>query len=422
MDAAADERLLAPYRVMRRLTPPEAPWPGLLVRADEDALTLVSTAELGEDWPGWRAAPGGHVLAPVDVVRRRTGHDVALPVCSARLADVLETRRLEGFALDAGEAVTIAVSILRGIAELSLIAPDSTGEWWLTDGGMPVVAVGAGFARPAAAAGAELLRGVIPCSPAIDGALDDACAVLEEASADRRALAAAESRLFECATPSALRTADRSLRRLRVSELSPQVRDEGSDMRPRGVMERLAHHVDDGLADLVSVATTAVWRRMTRPTSNSRRRPLLVAAGIAGVIVAGGLAWPWPDGPAPAEANPLPTIMQSAGPADHADPTPTATPKSLADVAADLLTRRSDCAGDRDCLSQVVEDPTEVFPEGVVDLPADRRAVALLDDFGGAAVLRIDPTDGAAPFQFVVIVLRDGKWLVRDVMDVADQP
>jgi hypothetical protein len=428
MDAAADERLLAPYRVMRRIAPPEAPWPGLLVRAGDDALTLVSTGDLGDDWPGWCADPGGHVLAPVDVVRRRAGHDAALPVCTARLLDVLESRRLEGFSLDAGEAVTIAVSILRGVAQLSVSGPGAKGEWWLTEGGMPVVAVGAGFTLPAAVAGAEILRAVLPCSREIDDALEDACAMLEGPSPDRRALAVAESRLFERATPSALRSADRSLRRRRVSELPSTTADEVFAERPRGALQRLAHHVDDGLADLVSVVTTAVWRRMTRPGSTRGRRPVIVAAGIAAVILAGGLAWPWPDGPAPAEAIPLPAAADSADPAGHdpaghEEPTPTATAATgLATLAAELLTLRSECQDDQACLSRLVEDPGEVFPEGVVDLPAEQRAVALLDDFGGAAVLRVDATAGNLPYQFVVIVLRDGEWLVRDVMDVADQP
>ena len=63
-----------------------------------------------------------------------------------------------------------------------------------------------------------------------------------------------------------------------------------------------------------------------------------------------------------------------------------------------------------------------MLPPGVVDLPAAERTLTMLDEFGGAAVLRVDANADGQPFQFVVVVRRDAQWLVRDVMDVADQP
>ena len=46
--------------------------------------------------------------------------------------------------------------------------------------------------------------------------------------------------------------------------------------------------------------------------------------------------------------------------------------------------------------------------------------MTLLDEFGGAAVLRVEAAGGAPP-QLVVIVRADGRWLLRDVYDVAQQ-
>ena len=79
---------------------------------------LVDAKVLGREWKGWDAPPHGHVLAPIDVVWRSDGHDVALPVCTERVTDLLARRAATGPPLMPGEAVTLAVSVLRGFAEL----------------------------------------------------------------------------------------------------------------------------------------------------------------------------------------------------------------------------------------------------------------------------------------------------------------
>ena len=61
------------------------------------------------------------------------------------------------------------------------------------------------------------------------------------------------------------------------------------------------------------------------------------------------------------------------------------------------------------------------FPGGVVDLTAAERTVTLLDEFGGAAVLRVEASASAASPQLVVIVRTDDRWLLRDVYDVPEQ-
>jgi hypothetical protein len=57
----------------------------------------------------------------------------------------------------------------------------------------------------------------------------------------------------------------------------------------------------------------------------------------------------------------------------------------------------------------------------VIDLAPDRRTATLLDDFGGAAVVRVDAAGGEHPPQLVVLVQSEGRWLLRDVYAVAEQ-
>jgi hypothetical protein len=119
------------------------------------------------------------------------------------------------------------------------------------------------------------------------------------------------------------------------------------------------------------------------------------------------------------EESPSSSTGGQAGSDGDEKPQP-AAPDDLAAIASALLERRSACAGSRDCLEDVQEDPAEGFPPGVIDLPSTDRAVSLLDDFGGAAVMRVDPrrTGGDASAQLVVIVAAGGGWLLRDVHDV----
>ena len=94
----------------------ESPWPGALL-CTPDGETGVARRRRGprrEAGPGGMPIADGHVLAPLDILRRQDGHDVLLPVCTERLEDFL-LRRAGGAELAVGEAVTLAVSLLRGI-------------------------------------------------------------------------------------------------------------------------------------------------------------------------------------------------------------------------------------------------------------------------------------------------------------------
>ena len=157
-----------------------------------------------------------------------------------------------------------------------------------------------------------------------------------------------------------------------------------------------------------SMRNGRIFSRGPRPGSGEpcahlargRRRPWLVAGGLAGVVLAGGLLWPTGGGgPATAEVpvetrrpHPTPTprrpLRRRARRRSH--PSRAARNPTWPSIAAELLSARTECGSDQACLEHVVEIVDAPLPGGVVDLAAADRTVTLLDEFGGAAVLRVE--------------------------------
>ncbi|MBD3941043.1 hypothetical protein IF188_04920 [Microbacterium sp. NEAU-LLC] len=445
-----DGMLASPYRAVRAVRAREdAPWPGVLVREAAGTMRLlVDAAELGPAWTGWDAATDGHVLAPVDVARRRDGHDVVLPVCVERLDDFLR-RRAARLPLTPGETVTLGVSLLRGCAQIAP-SPQTTGEWWLDDAGRPVLATETS-ARRAIDATVESMTS-LDVAASLQRTWDTALRSLTAERISAHDLAAAEDAMFALAAPEPLSTTSLAPRPAAdAAPPTPSARPAlDSDGRPRSVWQNLLVGVDDDLADSVSRATTAVWRRLrgggsgpeARPAR--RRAPWIVGGAVAAAVLAVGALWPGggpatAGGAAPATAAPTATIgepTQTAGDpaetasgaaapttsADDSDAAGAAPPADLTTVAAALLDARAACAGDLECLAGIVVDPTASPVHGAIDLGAAERTVTLLDDFGDLAVLRVDAVDAPEPSQLVVILRQDEKWLLRDVHDVAQQP
>lgn len=429
----ADERLRRGFRVIRLIDGgAEAPWPGALVCDVEGVTYLAVDAEtLGDDWAGWEAVPDGHVLAPADMLRRTGGHDVLLPVCTERVEDFVDRRLAGGAALTAGEAVTVAVSMLRGAGELSTHGSSVRGSWWLTDVGRPVFAADAGTA-PAGETTADLLHRLVRHAPVLERALVAVADIVVDTRDRTRDLVRAEDELFALASPTALATTTFPTRstRTHTSADSSSSEHAGRTEPPRPLAWSLARHLDADWADLVSRTTTAVWRALRRPSSTGRRKPWIVAACLAGVVMTGGLLWP--DGTeAPATAETAPTIPPDVIPVTT-EPPAVATPHAPAETGAGaptsddltavtdaLLADRVGCEGDGECLTAVMEEPHAAFASGAVDLPPGERTLTFLDEFGGVAVLRADAPE--KPSQLVVIVRIDGRWLLRDVHDVAEQ-
>ncbi|WP_203579491.1 hypothetical protein [Microbacterium hibisci] len=449
-----DTALGRPYREIRSVRAREdGPWAGLLVRTSGGARVLVDAETVGPDWAGWDAPADGHVLAPLDVARHPAGHHVVLPVCTERVEDFVR-RRAGRMPLSLGEAVTLAVSLLRGCGQLAL-APETQGEWWLDDSGRPVLATDAASRRARDEAASVL--NLVAVEPHAQRTWGTALRALEAERLSVHELTAAEEALFAIATPEPLSTVILSPRSASESAAGTEAAartssSHAADPAPSSMWRALIAGVDDDLADTVSRATTAVWRGLRRresPAAERRRRraPWLVGGTVAAAVLTGGALWPAAGGVA-TEDSPAASVQTGAEPpASRAAPTgeaesdapsdtdataPSAeaeseassggeAPTDLARVTEALLDVRLACAADAACLTGVVVDPAALAP-GAVDLPAAQRTVTLLDEFGDLAVLRLDPQDASSTPQMIVILLRDGKWLLRDVYDVAQQP
>lgn len=424
MSGLSTSILLSAYPPVRRVERGASPWPGLVVRDSGGApALLVEGATLGEDWAGWRVERGEHVLVASDVVRTPDGHAALFDLCTERLADVLDRRHSDGDPLDEGEALTVAVSVLRGHADARAVSELAGGEWWLTVDRRPVLAIGSS----AADSSAGLLRSLADHVPRWAEVLEECARAVTVGLRPGRELGDLEDRLFARATPQALRTAgdrrrsastpERSASRSPASRAAARA---ASGTERAGVVTRLSALFDHDLADAVSKATTGVWRALRRPAGGSRRRVTLIAGGAAAAVVAVGLMWPSEQDSSASTVSPTPPGPSTAAsptvtPSAHPLPAESTSPDDLAAVTDALLTARTVCAEDEGCLAETTADPSGAVPQGVVDLPADRRTVTLLDDFGGAAVSRVDATDGAGPSQLVVIVQIGDRWVIRDV-------
>ncbi len=251
------------------------------------------SSRTGQD--GWRPQDG-HVLAPLDLIRRIDGHDVMLPLCVERVEDFLLRRATRRVPLSVGETVTLGVSLVRGFAAWHAIGR-GTGEWWLTDGGRPVLACGSsGLEVPRHTA--ELLRSLAEGSPCAS-ALTFAAEAVSGSRVSVHDLRDAEDALFgdrrrqsrsrrRCSDRGAPATSPASGGMTRAGRAGIALDDEPG--RPTWV-DTMARHVDADLADTVSRVTTGVWRRLRTPRAGTRR-PWLFAGGAAAAVLAAGLLWP----------------------------------------------------------------------------------------------------------------------------------
>ncbi|WP_438352908.1 hypothetical protein [Microbacterium sp. CJ88] len=442
LDQAAD-RLLRGYRTIRSVSPPDAPWPGTLARLpDETSGVLVDAELLGTRWRGWDAAASGHLLAPMDVVRRTDGHDALLPVCGERVEAFLRRRTHAEALLTGGEAVTLAVSIVRGVAELLRgDTGSSSGEWWLTDAGRPVLVTDVGGdAVEASASVLAAVRAMLPARARSGAAIDDVLDALGEPRLLVRDAERLEGALFDADEPAPLAvTALTSRRALTLSAAVAHTAEPPEPPRRARWADLVATYVDGDIADATSQAVTRVWRRLRRPAAR-RPRPLLWAGCLAAAVVAIGMLWPTGGG-APAAAGsgaaapvaspspypaPSPDPVDPAAPSANGSPAPSATPAGggWTEAAAALLALRTACGPDVACLADVMEDASRPFPPGAIDLAGTERTITLLDEFGDAAVVRVDAVGGAsrgAASQLLVLVRSDGGHLLREVHDVAEQ-
>ena len=196
---------------------------------------------------------------------------------------------------------------------------------------------------------------------------------------------------------------------------------------------------------LVSRATTGVWRGSAHPRAPARRRrPWLVAGGLAGAVIVGGLLWPTAaGGPATADAAAgvlgrteseslrrrppeRPSRGRPRSDLPGADSDGTARVSGPTTIwrrsPPPLLTARTACARDADCLAgDRRERATLSFRRGRSTCRPPSVRSTLLDDFGGAAVLRVERVAGDARLSWSCSCAPTDDWLLRDVHDVAEQ-
>lgn len=377
--------------VLRRVAPPAAPWPAGIVRTAAGSGLLVDLAELSDCAFG---PPAEHVARPSEIFRTREGHLALLPALS---------RPLVAGALSPGAAVTLAVSVLRGIREAGAGA---TGRWWLTDGGAPVLVPVRG-GDDAASAGAALVRAL--AAPGMPPVFAELSADLDGlVDLDDEAVAQWEERLFGAAVPAPVGAP--------ALDASPLRRRSG-ERSAHGTVA-LLRAFDGGIAAAVSDAAASLGR--TLRGLRGRRAPVAIAAAAvaAGVLVV-GLGWPAADAPpaGTADAATGAPAQRADDPARPASAAPAAG-EELGAVAAELAARLRSC-GDPGCRAGILEDPRTALPEGGAMSIAEAR-LTIVDDLGGIAVVRADAAGHRS--QIVVMVARDDTWLVRDVYDVTDQP
>lgn len=445
----ASRSLLAAPPLLRQLRADEAPYPGAL-RAGDPPAVWVPIEELPPVI--WSAHPDEHVLVPCDIARTPSGHDALLPHCPERLVTALDHE-----SLPPGATVTVAISILRGASEARRCGI-TLGDWWLDAAGRPVLAAappatgGADWVGEAARVLTYLADGAGPTMGPMLVELRD---LLANAEPSPRRVGRLEEALFSAAEPEPLFAARTSLpprertpEPRRAASLRREVGELVSEpMEPtwatpfvdREIVARgheafgvVAASVQ-GFADAVrSIARrrstdrgrqagTPRARRPSRPPRSRpdrrRRAPVLVAVAVAAAILVIGLAWPDDD----SAVNRATAVSQaSSTPTSRVDDAAALAAPAAAESVEALLTRLSTCPGTPEGCADVLEDSSMPPPTGAVAAPAGTRRVELVDEYGGVSVYRV--TASGQTTQILVLVSTNGKRLIRDVYDVADQP
>lgn len=311
--------------------------------------------------------------------------------------------------LTPGETVTAAVGLLRGCREAAG-AREGT-RWWLTATGCPV-AVDDPTGPDAVAATAESLARLAEITD--DAPTREIVGRARESVLTRppRDWDAVERRLFSHAVPVPLV----------LGPLTPAVDAPSTAMvAPRhGAPSRLLELVD---TDLTEAVRSAVGGLLTQWRRSRALRVSTIAVGLAAIIAVVGFSL-IPDGSAS-------TALPSAESVD--DPAPTSTTPWLTDppavderrplsddveqIARELFADMSACRTQKACVSTFEEN--SAFPREPLSAGAATGEIAVIDDFGGVTVVRVDASDTT---QYVTLVRQKDRWLVRAVRTVADQP
>ncbi|WJM16947.1 hypothetical protein [Microbacterium arborescens] len=415
---------------LRHVSPPEAPYPGEILASRSGTSYRVAASSVPQEL--WSAVPGGHLLAPDDVDRVADATVVILPLVSARLCGGSTS-----FDLTPGQAVTLAVSVLRGAVDAAR-SEWREGEWWSTSDGRPVLVPTGTRAWDVSS---RIVLDRIP-DAAIARALRDR---VVEALADRVTLPFAaptlEDDLFGLATPEPFVPGApgpaRPLPSRPSEDDSPSasiVTTAASGLVDGDVMKRVMAAAAGVRAEIRRAAGGLV-RRWGRPATGAarlagRRRVMWVALGAVAATLVVGFSLPH-DADADARARTVSHERRTEEPSarpqgfalDEATIPATGAETRPAEPAARIIDELADCwrADEPTCRASLLERADAALPDGIATADAPRE-VRVLDDLGGVEVVRVDDPSGRRPAQVVVVVAHDEKRLVRDVYDVADQP
>lgn len=453
--------LVGAYGVIRAIEASEGPVRGVLARGPDGPVALTDADQL-DGWPGW-AMRGHHVCAPIDIARRPDGHDVVLPWCPHRVAEDWAARRLTG-----GQAVTLAVSLMRGAAEARRgqrgASQGPVGRWWADVDGRPLFVASlpgdGGPGRGAADGAAAVLRVVAEhaADRVVHRLLDRAVAALDDPSRLEGDVRELEADLFDACAPQPLSFDAETEDTAAEAPTAGDVRSANGEwsVDPRVLAEsvwngRLAEAVPDVLAQVKDVAARAL---------RGRRAAYLAGGAAAAAVVLVGVLWPQGEPPAAADEGAVraesgadgdgPEAQQrgeqaeedgDGAPPQEGQPSDDDTERDEkgnetdepvagggggndeeivvevqampADAAPGLLRRVSDCAeaGDATC-EGTIEPGSNLTADGA---PWDELAeaqITLVDDYGGAALVRAE-TDADA--HYLSLALHDGHWMLRDV-------
>ncbi|MGP6176980.1 hypothetical protein ACTU6U_06725 [Microbacterium sp. A196] len=460
--APSDSSALVPgvHRRVRTVDGGEGPFSGALVVYEDSVAVCIDTQELSE-WGGWAYSDTEHVCGILDVRRRRDGHDALLPWCTQRVETFLGRRRAANALLAPGELATLTASFLRGLRELGDAASDGIGDWWLTGDGRPLFVHGDGGAARSRTGGLVERLTAHTNDRATLRILDEMQSALRERRHHHDDDVRWEGELFAIAAPRALRTdifapekaSDvQSRRALRPGTemrrpLRRSLRESRTSQRAwrklLTTLRGLAGSSHDGAMSLLHRRTegkprgaAATPRTGPPPT---RKRALIVAGALAGLVLVVGLMWPEGQDPEAAQASqstpkstpdaevPPPAAEEQGGAETEEpqeEPSPAVEEQALDAVPA-MLQSIAACAEARlESCPQALSAGVAVPAAGPVSHGPDGSTAELVDDYGDVAVVRLTPIDANAESSGQILVLeRDRqKWLVRDIYDVAHQP
>lgn len=423
MRAAPIDPLEVGVRRIRRVEPPDVPYPATrAVMGDGDPVLLVDALDLVE-WPGWRATGAQHLLAPIDVLRRSGGHDAAISDLREPCTRTVGMREEADVGWMRGEAVTCIVSMLRGLCEAfarDLDGDDAVGSWWITVDGRPVFAFarGASRGRPIVEETRDLLKRIqLACDDRmIVRVIDDALDAAEHPAALAHRSEEIEEALFEAAAPQPIdasavkRPTGRVPRSIDVAEQT----DGGTIARIRDALER---HVDARVGEVVSgVLRSIVARRdrdkkpsahHTAPEKKHHGRVLVIGLAAAAVVLAAGMIWPTGQG-STAETPPDPPRSATPTPSPPATPavSPSVTATDPVEAASAVLEEWMSCADECDAVHGI---------ERAGAVAAADPSIDVVDDYGEVVLLTVH-AEGVED-QLLVLERTSDRWSIRDVFD-----